>query len=500
MATILELYRVDYWKYRAEGNANIVLQYIGPHSRFRNTVLRLRKTNRLDASGTGLEGTNFGDGTMPMKNLTKESHFATEVIGLLLGQEFVEQLIAVALPPGFLSSLALAMESSRPESRRQKGIDLAQSVGFLAMDHTRFIKSSSGQSDFAVEIKPKWGFLTKSAFLRKDQDIKRRKCRFCMYQHQKIKTGQEYTLSKYCPIDLFSGTELLVQDAVDSLVDTPQNNLRLFVDGLQQPVSRESMTQCLSAPSKSTTTQLQEQQQKLKPERMEGDDPVDYVKVDSGPVSLTDVLTKILIESPLLRRLGRLQQALDSLDVETVHQLYTYLVERDSVHLPEPTVEEFLETAEAFMGRTDMNAMMTEDQDTFESHNAAGLGFEPEDDLEELPKPLQLHFIREFLLSATLKDCSILITIQRDTSTAAVTTPPNATSSSRLEVEAGSPEFHEACHQIKVKEEMFVYKITCIDLDPKKMTSVPMYLKKDRAIVNHYLATVGDREAACGAN
>jgi hypothetical protein len=51
-----------------------------------------------------------------------------------------------------------------------------------------------------------------------------------------------------------------------------------------------------------------------------------------------------------------------------------------------------------------------------------------------------------------------------------------------------------------VKEEMFVYKITCIDLDPKKMTSVPMYVKKDRTIVGHYLATVGDREAACGAN
>ncbi|KAG9068558.1 Inositol-pentakisphosphate 2-kinase [Linnemannia hyalina] len=489
MATILELYRVDYWKYRAEGNANIVLQ---------NTVLRLRKANRLDDPGTGLQGTNFGDGTMTMKDLTMESHFATKVIGLLLGQEFVEQLIAVALPPGFLPSLALAMEPSRPESRRQKGIDLAQSVGFLALDHTRFIKPSPGQSDVAIEIKPKWGFLTKSAFLRKDQDIKRRKCRFCMYQYQKIKTGQEGTLSKYCPIDLFSGRELLVQDAVDALVDTPQNNLRLFVDGIQKPVSRESMAQCLSAPSTSATTLLHEQQQNRKPQWMESDDPLGYEEDDSGPVRLTDVLTKILVESPLLRRLGRLQQALDSLDVETVHQLYTYLIEHDSAHLPEPTVEEFLETAEAFMDRTDMNAMMTEDQDTFESHNAAGLGFEPEDDLEELPGPLQLHFIREFLLSATLKDCSILITIQRETATVGVATTANATLS-RLEVDAGN-EFHEACHRIKVKEEMFLYKITCIDLDPKKMTSVPMYLKKDRTIVNHYLTTVGDREAACGAN
>lgn len=30
---------------------------------------------------------------MTMKNLTKEAHFATEVIGLLLGQEYVEQLV-----------------------------------------------------------------------------------------------------------------------------------------------------------------------------------------------------------------------------------------------------------------------------------------------------------------------------------------------------------------------------------------------------------------------
>ncbi|KAG0288827.1 Inositol-pentakisphosphate 2-kinase [Linnemannia gamsii] len=499
MATILELYRVDYWKYRAEGNANIVLQYIGPHSRFRNTVLRLRKADRLDDSRTGLEGTNFGDNTLTMKNLTKESLFATEVIGLLLGQQFVEQLIAVALPPGFLSSLALAMEPSRPESRRQKGIDMAQSVGFLALDHTRFIKPSPGQSDVAVEIKPKWGFLTKSAFLRKNQDIKRRKCRFCMYQHQKLKIGQEGGLSKYCPIDLFSGTELMVHDALDSLVDTPQNNLRLFVDGIQHPVSRESTTQCFSELATSTSPQPQEQQQKRKSKWMEGDDHLDYEEDDSGPVRLTEVLTQILIESPLLRRLGRLQQALDSLDVETIHRLYTNLLEHD-FSLTEPTVEEFLGTAEAFMDRTDMDEMMTEDQETFETHNASGLGFEPEDDLDDLPESLKLHFIREFLLSATLKDCSVLVTIKRDTSAAAGAMTANTTSSSRLEVDTGSPEFHEACHRIKVKEEMFMYKITCIDLDPKKMTSVPMYLEKDRTIVKHYLATVGDREATCGAN
>lgn len=224
----------------------------------------------------------------------------------------------------------------------------------------------------------------------------------------------------------------MVQDALDSLVDTPQNNLRLFVDGVQHSVSRESMSQCFSELATLTLSQSQEQQQTREPKWMEGDGPLNHDEDDSGPVRLTEVLTQILIESPLLRRLGRLQQALDSLDVETIHRLYTYLLEHDSALLTEPTVEEFLETAEAFMDRTDMNAMMIEDQETFETYNASGLGFEPEDDLNDLPESLKLHFIREFLLSATLKDCSILVTIKRDTPAAAGATTVNTTSSRYL--------------------------------------------------------------------
>jgi hypothetical protein len=46
----------------------------------------------------------------------------------------------------------------------------------------------------------------------------------------------------------------------------------------------------------------------------------------------------------------------------------------------------------------------------------------------------------------------------------------------------------------------FIYKITCIDLDPKKMAAVPKYLNKDREIVDYYLATVGDRNVKnCGS-
>jgi len=61
-------------------------------------------------------------------------------------------------------------------------------------------------------------------------------------------------------------------------------------------------------------------------------------------------------------------------------------------------------------------------------------------------------------------------------------------------------QFQEHSRQIKVMGIDFIYKITCIDLDPKKMAAVPKYLNKDREIVDYYLATVGDRNVKnCGS-
>lgn len=199
-----------------------------------------------------------------------------------------------------------------------------------------------------------------------------------MHKHFKVVSGLEQSLSAYCPIDLFSCEETLVQNALGALTQTPQNNLRLFVQGVQQPITKEAMEQCLSK-NESVRTQ-----------------PAGTGTEDEGvalSVTLMDVLTRILVESPLLRRLGPLQSALDSLDIETVHQLYAQLVDPVTNTFPEPTLEEFLNTAQAFMNR----------KDTLDNRV----------DLETISRDDKLHFIREFLLSATLKDCSILITVQR---------------------------------------------------------------------------------------
>ncbi|KAF9966929.1 Inositol-pentakisphosphate 2-kinase [Mortierella alpina] len=485
MATIAGLYHVEHWQYRAEGNANLVLCYAGPDPRFATTVLRLRKTDRAvdrreEDSGSTLISQQLNVAPVISKHdVSKESVFASKVIGLLLGEEFVEQLIAIALPPEFLVSLAASIEPLRPQSRLHKVIDCTQRVGFLALDHTQFIQRDPKEPSVAVEIKPKWGFLSKSTFILKEHGIKKRKCRFCMYQHHKLKAGQELSLSEYCPIDLFSTSQHLVQDSLDALVQTPQNNFRLFVNGEQQTVSREAIAQVIVGSDVESV-----QQNTTAPQR-------------THSTSLIEVLARVLSESPLLKRLGRLQQALDSLDVETIHRFYDQLADPVTTGLPEPTLEEFINTAEAFLDRTDLDAMMDEDQETFEAHNEASIGFGPEDNLEEVPDSLKMHFIREFLLSATLKDCSILITIRR---AGQAEIRPSMAIQPAIRTDKSDVEFREIVHGVEVNGECYQYKITCIDLDPKKIVSVPMYMKKDRAIVDHYLAVVGDRERSCGSH
>ncbi|KAF9577670.1 Inositol-pentakisphosphate 2-kinase, partial [Lunasporangiospora selenospora] len=385
----------------------------------------------------------------------------------------------------FLQKLAVSVASDRPDHRQHKDIDCSQRMGFLILDHTKFVRPLSNRRSICVEIKPKWGFLPTSAFIREEHAIKRRKCRFCMYQYSKIHLGIEDDKSEYCPIDLFSGEDPLVQGALDALVKTPQNNLRVFVDGVsQQPVSAEVVDQIIAGSTKSNSLGTDQK----------------AATTTGRQVAFTDVLTHILVRSSLLKRLGRLQQGLDSLDVQVIHQFYQQVLldSTNASRLPEPTLEEFQNTAQAFMERMDFDAMMTEDRDIFEMQLKSSLGFGPEDELEDIPRELEMHFIREFLLSATLKDCSIMITIRKCGDEEAIATTEQQ-ENDKDESSFCLGVFSEATHKVKIGDEMFEYKIICVDLDPKKIKSVPMYLKKDKDIVDHYLSTAGEREPSCGA-
>ena len=61
--------------------------------------------------------------------------------------------------------------------------------------------------------------------------------------HQKLKESQSKisAVSRYCPTDLFSGDADCLNFALDALLENPQNNCKIFVDGEPRFFDRSSV-------------------------------------------------------------------------------------------------------------------------------------------------------------------------------------------------------------------------------------------------------------------
>uniref|UniRef100_A0A1I8Q5N4 inositol-pentakisphosphate 2-kinase n=1 Tax=Stomoxys calcitrans TaxID=35570 RepID=A0A1I8Q5N4_STOCA len=66
-------------------------------------------------------------------------------------------------------------------------------------------------------------------FLHDEVDIR---CRYCSMQFLKFKQGKINQRSNYCPLDLFSGVPDRMWNALHALFMCPQNNLRIFKNGI----------------------------------------------------------------------------------------------------------------------------------------------------------------------------------------------------------------------------------------------------------------------------
>ena len=52
-----------------------------------------------------------------------------------------------------------------------------------------------------------------------------------MHQKLKLQEGKINAASRYCPSDLFSGDFASMEFALKALMENPQNNLRMFLNG-----------------------------------------------------------------------------------------------------------------------------------------------------------------------------------------------------------------------------------------------------------------------------
>uniref|UniRef100_A0A8B9JEB4 Inositol-pentakisphosphate 2-kinase n=1 Tax=Astyanax mexicanus TaxID=7994 RepID=A0A8B9JEB4_ASTMX len=380
----------------------------------------------------------------------------------------------VKLPLDFVRQLSLKVQQERPELRCDKVMDTFSGCGLCLPNLTHLSPCHFGdhRPPLCVEIKPKCGFLPFSRHVTKE--CKRKVCRFCMHQHFKLANGKWNRLSRYCPLDLFSGSKQRMFVAIKHLLEEPQNNLKIFKggeliysckdDAKQQPDLNELVQHLW--PYFHHSNGLYNGHQSSKAVFNEFIQVICGALLGSGDSSRSGEPRKVQLAesrsvceaSPLHRELLRsnhglpkdsvlakiLQvQMLDNLDIEGVYPLYKrveqYLEEfpkeRNRLQVDGPYDEGFLEK---------VKTCPSEDDGSIEY--AVG-------------KVLQ------YRVAMTAKDCSIMITF----------------------APCGEDEKLQANLEIQPPKPRFTYSVSILDLDPKPYDSIPHQYKLDSKIVNYYL-------------
>ncbi|KAL3269691.1 hypothetical protein HHI36_008751 [Cryptolaemus montrouzieri] len=210
------------WVYRGEGNCHIVLGL--PKL---NKVLRIRKRDRPK---TFLEWflyfiedyiTWWYDFGANAEN--RDLSFHLKIMRPLLGAKYVSDAKQVKLSKIQVGKIEKQLCHIRPDFRKHNILHYGRATLFhdFTTLETDDLPIKLSNDVFSVEIKPKKGWVP---FREKNFP----ECIFCMNQYIKLETGKISEPSCYCPRNLFSGVETEMKRCILSLIDNPQNNIRIF--------------------------------------------------------------------------------------------------------------------------------------------------------------------------------------------------------------------------------------------------------------------------------
>ncbi|XP_053696398.1 inositol-pentakisphosphate 2-kinase [Sabethes cyaneus] len=241
---VVELIDESRLTYRAEGNANIVLA-VADSCR----VLRLQKSTINAQSGKDL--------IVDLHRFIKYSR----VVASLFSCRYVPEPKLGRLDTYDLEAFNKKLTEFRPVNRLDKEVRvrdgiLYPDVAFLPIkiDPILFLQQVFEQDPkkypfqtYCVEIKPKQGwsfgpddgedFARQMLFSNCDSTSTELvgpnvgKCRYCLYQYLKLQKKSIDKISKYCPLDLFSGKPIRMLNAIKGLIGAPQNNFKLSKNG-----------------------------------------------------------------------------------------------------------------------------------------------------------------------------------------------------------------------------------------------------------------------------
>ncbi|KAK0196620.1 inositol-pentakisphosphate 2-kinase [Armillaria mellea] len=397
----------SHWKYISEGGATIVFSYVGPpNPDLDGMVLRLRKSG---VQTPVLQKLAFGTVAEEEEPDDASIVFQETCMKRLIPSVHLPKFQSVQVEKAWLEELSRAHQHDRPLQRTVSG---ARAV--LATDLV-------GGSGLAVEIKPKWSFLPNKTYLSAHNcAIKANTCRFCMHSRMKSKEGATVSLG-YCPLDLFSNNRSRMKQAVYSLYDNwlasdgTVNNLKIFVKGTKISVDQKFSM--------------------FSPETYEESD-------ENVRETFSQAILTLLVNTPVLRVLNKVQRTLDSLDIEGLSLLWREAHSR--ANPPQSTngytpSERAIGVGEPNPSLADWSAFI----DEYQTRSP---------DLEDL----RYHLLA-YLLSATFKDCSIMIRM-------------------------------DLLDPRRPQEDVDPSKVTVIDLDPKNMARLSVWEKLDETIVKAYSA------------
>eukprot|EP00850_Spirogloea_muscicola_P001139 SM000004S15009 [mRNA] locus=s4:705433:708161:- [translate_table: standard] len=285
-----------------------------------------------------------------------------------------------------------------------------------------------------VEIKTKCGFLPSAATNAPGNAVKRCTSRFAMHQHLKLAQGKLDHLSKYDPLDLFSGSAPRVAAALDALLDTPQNNLHVFRDGAEIFGSHSEATAAEQSGSAA---------QAALEAGLEG-----FVTLPAGQrlAALVGMLMEQFVSTDVLARLLAAQR-LDVADIEGAIHAY----------------DKLFGCPDGIGGDAILKQCSTQDDEHMRWRAAVTA-------IQALPMEECRKLVRDFLIAATAKDCGLMV---------AFCGLPDSIDT----VQVGERGTVVTCNETGQR---FLCKMSFVDLDMKPLAKFPSYYKLDAQIVEHY--------------
>jgi inositol-pentakisphosphate 2-kinase len=491
---------------KGEGGANVVVQY-GKNSKNLAQVIRLRKLRSNDDKELPKAGIDeliwpeLLEQAAPLLSLQSDLQYICKFLTPLIGSQYIPPQVKtqinntfnILMSPARHAPLCLIFPFPHKlylctTEQELINLDKAEaqiygaSQGVLMPDVTLLPLPSppplppslpSQQqvqpSTICIEIKPKYGSITKCSTIHpNDVALKHSTSRYQL--HQLLKKHQKTidTVSTYDPLDLFSGETSKMEKALHGLLENPQNNLTLFINGT--PLDLKNSSRCEDFQQNVDETSLLLEQAIATAAEMLF--PLENHSNDTPNTNrkqyLVSLLRKILQQEPVLQNISTAQQAC-CVDIEGIYQLHNKMSREMNKEMHQHDACE-----DPIVATTVYDVDLAEKKER-EQHQRAL------DKLLQMPLKEAIEAIRSYIIATTAKDCSIMITMRR-----APEYELNKSELPRLQTEnenglvivdvVGKEKEERREHRVE-------YRISVVDLDRKSTSKIPKHYELDQQIL-----------------